>query len=156
MVFEVHAVGGELRAICGGGRYDNLLRDFGGPDIPATGMGMGDCILAILLEEKGLLKKQLPQRQLDYFVAYTDRQLSQKAIEITAKLRIAGVTAGFSYKSTNLSKQLKQASAQNAKQCIIVGDEFKNNELVIKDMATGQQKLVDIDKFMSQLKSSNH
>ena len=54
IVFEVHDIQGDLRAICGGGRYDNLLRDFGGPAISATGMGMGDCVLEILLREKGL------------------------------------------------------------------------------------------------------
>jgi len=58
VVFEVHDVVGELRAICGGGRYDNLLRDFGGPAIPATGMGMGDCVLEVLLRQKGLLSEQ--------------------------------------------------------------------------------------------------
>ena len=69
VVFEVHDVAGELRAICGGGRYDNLLRDFGGPWIPATGMGMGDAVLEILLQERGLLEKQVPRRQIEYFVA---------------------------------------------------------------------------------------
>ncbi|MHC4498985.1 MAG: ATP phosphoribosyltransferase regulatory subunit, partial [Planctomycetota bacterium] len=69
LVFEVHDIVGELRAICGGGRFDNLLQDFGGPQIPATGMGMGDCILEILLKQKGLLDKHLPTRQVDYFVA---------------------------------------------------------------------------------------
>jgi len=58
IVFEVHDIVGEFRAVCGGGRFDNLLRDFGGPSIPATGMGMGDCVLGILLEEKGLLKNK--------------------------------------------------------------------------------------------------
>ncbi|MHC4581951.1 MAG: ATP phosphoribosyltransferase regulatory subunit, partial [Planctomycetota bacterium] len=72
IVFEVHEAGGELRAVCGGGRYDNLLRDFGGPPISATGMGMGDCVLEILLEEKGLLGKSLPKNELDYFVAFAE------------------------------------------------------------------------------------
>ncbi len=48
IVFEVYDKASELRAICGGGRYDNLLKDFGGPAISATGMGMGDCVLEIL------------------------------------------------------------------------------------------------------------
>ena len=66
IVFEVHDIVGELRAICGGGRYDNLLHDFSGPAIPATGMGMGDCVLEILLREKGLLETQLPKPQLEF------------------------------------------------------------------------------------------
>jgi len=155
IVYEIHDRGGELRAIGGGGRYDNLLRDFGGPAIPATGFGIGDSVLAILLEEKGLLQKQLPSTQPDYFVAFTDSKFLQKVVEITAKLRRAGLAAAFSYKSTNLAKQLKQASAQNAKKCIILGDEFRNNELVVKDMTSGEQELVDYEKFFAELESES-
>ena len=56
IVFEIFDKGGELRAIGGGGRYDDLLKQFGGPSIPATGFGIGDCVLGILLEEKVFLK----------------------------------------------------------------------------------------------------
>jgi len=152
IVFEIYDKATELRAIGGGGRYDDLLKQFGGPAIPATGFGIGDCVLAILLEEKGLLDKQLSSPQPDYFVAFTDKQFFSKAIELTAKLRTKGFAANFDYKSANLSKQLKQASAQNVKKCIIIGSEFENNELVIKDMATGQQELIELDKFFAQLK----
>jgi len=153
IVYEIYDRKGELRAIGGGGRYDDLLKQFGGPDIPATGFGIGDSVLAILLEEKGLLQKQLPKAEPDFFVAYTDKEFLQKAIEITAKLRRAGSAANFSYKSANLSRQLKQASAQNAKKCIIIGDEFKNSELVVKDMATGKQQLIKLDELFAKLKS---
>ncbi|MHC4807926.1 MAG: histidine--tRNA ligase, partial [Planctomycetota bacterium] len=142
VVFEVHDAVGQLRAIGGGGRYDNLLHDFGGPSIAATGMGMGDCILEILLREKGVLDKKLPVTKLDYFVAVADRLMTHADMKIVARLRSKGYSAAFSYKTTNLSKQLKEASDQNAQKCIIIGEEFKNNELVIKDMATGEQELV--------------
>ena len=153
IVFEVHDVAGELRAICGGGRYDNLLRDFGGPPISATGMGMGDCVLEILLKEKGLLEKQLPKTKIDYFVSCVDENYKDVTVEVTMKLRSAGLSANFSYKITKLGKQLKQASEQNAGKCIIIGDEFKDNKLTIKDMASSQQELVDYDKFLSDIKS---
>ncbi len=149
VVFEVHEFAQELRAICGGGRYDNLLNDFGGPQMPATGMGMGDCVLGILLDERGLFKPE--QKQLDYFVAFVDEAYRQNAIKLTMKLRSAGLAANFSYKAAKLSRQLKQASEQNARKCIIIGEEFKNNQLVIKDMATGKQELVKIDEFLAQL-----
>ena len=154
IVYEVYDRGSELRAIGGGGRYDNLLRQFGGPDIPATGLAIGDCVLAILLEEKGILKKQLPVRKLDYFVAYADKQFFPKAIEITAKLRRAGLATNFSYKPANLGKQLKQASDQNAEKCIIIGQELSaDNELIIKNMASGEQQLIKFDKFLAQCRS---
>ena len=153
VVFEVDELMGELRAICGGGRYDKLLRDFGGPEIPATGMGMGDCVLEILLREKGLLEKQLEDAKLDYFVACVDGSYKDEAIKVTMRLRSKGSSANFSYKISKLGKQLKEASEQNAKKCIIIGDEFKNNQLVVKDMASGEQELVDYEEFWSRLKA---
>ncbi|MHC4353334.1 MAG: His/Gly/Thr/Pro-type tRNA ligase C-terminal domain-containing protein, partial [Planctomycetota bacterium] len=141
----------ELRAICGGGRYDNLLRDFGGPSIPATGMGMGDCVLGILLEEKGLLRKSPHSHGLDYFVAFVDGAYGRDAVKLTMKLRSIGQVANFSYKSGKLGKQLKQASEQNARECIIIGEEYKDNKLAVKDMATGSQELVGMDEFLSRL-----
>ncbi len=153
IVFEVHDVAGELRAICGGGRYDNLLRDFGGPPVSATGMGMGDCVLEILLKEKGLLEKQLPKTKIDYFISCVDENYEDVTVEVTMKLRSVGFSANFSYKITKLGKQLKQASEQNAAKCIIIGDEFKDNKLTIKDMASGEQKLVDYHEFLSGIQS---
>jgi histidyl-tRNA synthetase len=153
IVFEVQDIAGELRAVCGGGRYDNLLKDLGGPAVSGTGIAMGDCVLEILLREKGLLRdEELAARNLDYFVAYTDSELQEKAVEIIASLRSAGFATEFSYKGGGLKKQLKQASAVNAKICVIIGQEFiDSNELVVKDMATGEQKNVKADKFISQL-----
>ncbi len=156
IVFEVHERKQELRAICGGGRYDNLLRDFGGPSIPATGMGLGDCVLEILLEEKGLLQKQLPARRLDYFVACVDKNYkdaTDATLKLTMKLRSAGLAASFSYKRGKLGKQLKQAADQKARQCIIIGEEYRDNKLAVKDMGTGEQELVDVDEFLSRLGS---
>ena len=152
IVFEVHEFAQELRAVGGGGRFDNLLRDFGGPQISATGMGMGDCVLGILLEKKGLLKPKT--KELDYFVAYVNENYKDKAIEIALRLRSKDRSADFSYKAGNLSKQLKQASECNAKTCIIIGEEFKNKQLVIKDMATGSQETIEVDKFFARLTDS--
>ncbi|MFC1604370.1 ATP phosphoribosyltransferase regulatory subunit, partial [Planctomycetota bacterium] len=154
IVFEVHDAVGELRAICGGGRYDNLLRDFGGPAISATGMGMGDCVLEILLKEKGLLDKKVPKRQIDYFVACIG-DIGSEAWRIIAKLRSMGCSANISYKTGGLSKQLKEASAQNANKCIIIGEEeLKEGKIGIKDMSTGEQELVDRDEFFAGLDSA--
>jgi histidyl-tRNA synthetase len=156
IVFEVHEAGGELRAICGGGRYDNLLRDFGGPPISATGMGMGDCVLEILLREKGLLGDSISQVGPDYFIAFAEGYGGGTVYKISAELRSRGFSAAFSYKSkAGLSKQFKEASSQNVRKCIIVGDEFKENKLAVKDMATGKQELVGYDAFLDGLVPHN-
>ncbi len=150
IVFEIHDVVGELRAVCGGGRFDNLLRDFGGPEIAATGMGMGDCVLEILLEQKGLIANDLPTRSIDYYIICTEDSLMMQAISLTAKIRTAGRCADFSYKSGKVGKLMKTASELKAKNCIILGQEFIDaKELVIKDMQTGQQKQEKIETFIA-------
>jgi histidyl-tRNA synthetase len=152
IVFEVHELAGELRAICGGGRYDNLLHDFGGPKISATGMGMGDCVLEILLREKGLLEKNLTKQKSFCFIAFADESYKDTVIQTAMEIRSMGFAANFSYKATRLGKQLKQASEQNVGKCIIIGDEFKDKKLVVKDMASGKQEVVDYNKFIEELK----
>ncbi len=151
VVYEIYDKASELRAIGGGGRFDNLLKDFGGPSIPATGFGMGDCILEILLREKGLLDKKLSSKQLDYFVVYVDKKYQSEAIQVTTQLRSKGKGTNFSYKGGNLGKQLKQASAQNAARCIIIGQEIEAGQVVVKDMATGEQREVGVEDFFKSI-----
>ena len=156
MVFEVHDIAGELRAICGGGRYGNLLRDFGGPMISATGMGMGDAVLEILLQEKGLLEKQVPKRELEYFVAFAEQNaaFTKEMYRLTAQIRSRGHSANLTYKLGSLSRQLREGAGQNAKKCVIFGQEYVDKrQLVVKDMATGEQELVDVEQFLSRLDS---
>jgi histidyl-tRNA synthetase len=147
IVFEIHDIKGDLRAICGGGRFDNLLHDFGGPKISATGMGMGDCVLEILLRERGLLDKKIPARTLDYYVLALSDELLDEAVKLTAQLRTLDFKSAFTYKAGGLSKQLKLASEQNARFCIIIGDEFKAGNIVLKNMSTGEQKTVPVSEF---------
>jgi histidyl-tRNA synthetase len=169
IVFEVHDIKGDLRAICGGGRFDNLLHDFGGPKISATGMGMGDCVLEILLRERGLVPKEIQERHLDYFIALVEKGAGGVFYKLIAKLRERNFSTDFSYnlsckfepalesatkiKVSNLRKQLKVASERNAKKCIILGEEFiGSNQLVVKDMATGEQQKIEVEKFFAELK----
>lgn len=151
IVFEIHDTVGELRAIGGGGRFDNLLHDFGGPSISATGFGMGDCVLEILLEERGLLKDKLQKGKIDYFVAYAEELYKRDAVDLVAQLRGKNKIANFSYKGGGLGKQLKEASSQNAEKCIIVGSEIERGELAIKDMTTGEQVTMKAEEFIKSL-----
>jgi len=149
IVFEVYDCQSKLRAICGGGRYDNLLADFGGQKVTATGFGMGDCVLGILLAEKGLIPDVKTLGTIDYFVACVDKDLRDKAVEIVAKLRLAGKSAEFSYKAGNLGKQMKQASSLNAAKCVIVGGELADSEQVsVKNMADGKQDMITVEELL--------
>jgi histidyl-tRNA synthetase len=153
IVFEIYDKSEQLRAICGGGRYDNLLSDFGGPKISATGMGMGDCVLGIVLEEKGIFKNLSQKSGIEYFVAYADDALQKETIKLIARLRRAGLKADFSYKGGSLGKQLKQASMQSAGRCIIIGQEFtQKGEIIIKDMASGDQQAAAVEEFFNRLR----
>ncbi len=151
VVFEIYDRGCELRALGGGGRYDNLLKQFGGPQVTATGLGMGDCVLAILLEEKGLLAGRVPTRSLDYYVACVDKQYFPQAVEIVARIRRAGRRANLSYRQTGLGKQLKQASEQNATEAVIVGVEIESQQVAVKALASGEQRVVAVDQFFAGL-----
>jgi histidyl-tRNA synthetase len=166
IVFEVHDIKGQLRAICGGGRYDNLLKDFGGPKMTGTGMGMGDCILEILLREKSLLDKNLPKSELDYFlIAVPDVTFKGKeglepdaeheTTKLIGKLRELGCSCDFSYKSGSLGKQLKEASARNARRAVIIGQEFEKGQLSVKDMQTGKQQQINVEDFLAQIESDS-
>ncbi len=156
IVFEVHDADQQLRAIGGGGRYDNLLQDFGGPTISATGMGMGDCVLELLLRQKGLITDKITEQAIDFFVACADKSLQKEAYRLTAELRRRGLSTNFNYNPGKaLAKQLKEASAQNAKKCIIIGQEFRQGNLLVKDMATGKQHTTLMDQFLLKLNECN-
>jgi histidyl-tRNA synthetase len=153
IVFEVYDKGSELRAVCGGGRYDNLLADLGGPKISATGFGMGDCVLGIILEEKGIFKNSAQTNSIEYFVAFADDALQNQALKLVARLRRAGVKTDFSYKAGSLGKQLKQAGLSNAAKCIIIGQEYTQaGQLVVKDMNAGSQQNVMEKDFFDRLR----
>ena len=170
IVFEVYDKASELRAIAAGGRYDNLLKEFGGPEMSGTGMGMGDCVLEILLREKGKLDVKEMKPTPDFFIARVPSIVAFEdgagptpldvAVELAAKLRKMDIYVDVSYKLTDpdkappsLGKQLKEAAARNAKKCIIIGGEYNQKELVVKDMGTGEQVNVDIDEFLKGLES---
>jgi histidyl-tRNA synthetase len=150
VVFEVHDIKGDLRAVCGGGRYDNLLKDFGGPAVSATGMGMGDPVLEILLRERGLIGASVAGQQSDYFIVVLDEELHNDAMALTAKLRRKGKVTELSYKSGNLGKQLKAASEAGAAKSVIFGREYiEEKKLVVKDMKSGQQQLMSTDDVLA-------
>ena len=147
-VFEIFDRAGEFRAIGGGGRFDDLLKALGGPSMPAVGFGIGDVILTEVLAEKGLLPEA--DKAIEFYVIDADASLFNKLLEIVARLRAAGRASEFSYKRASLGKQLKAAAAAGARRCVIVGQETTDEDfLSIKDMTSGKQKRVELEKFLS-------
>lgn len=142
IVFEAHDAKGELRAILGGGRYDNVVELFGGQHTPAVGFGMGDAVLEILMKREGVWPEE--KIEVDFFVAIIPGY-RKEAIKIATLLRKKGFHVDIELRERSISKQLKYANRINAKYTVIVGDEIKKNRVTVKNMETGEQRLVNID-----------
>lgn len=146
IVFEIFDRQGELRAICGGGRYDNLLKNLGGVDLPALGFGMGDVVLAELLADRGLLAEYTPN--VDYYIiAVTDAERPAQK-RLARRLRDGGHSVSYSFKTGGVGKQFKDANARGARFTVVLGpDEVATGEAVVKDMQAGTEKRVKIDEL---------
>jgi histidyl-tRNA synthetase len=140
-VFEVHARNVALRALLGGGRYDDLTGLLEGPRVPGVGFGMGDAPMIEALRELGKLPSHA--EHLDLFIVDADEELFADVVELATQLRRRALTVDFSYKRQALGKQLKQAGSRGARHVLILKRELLDREEVaIKNMETGEQRTV--------------
>ena len=142
-VFEIKSNNlGSQNAVCGGGRYDSLVKNLGGEDTPAIGFAMGMERLASLLGEKSGGK-------LTGFVVSSN---SLEAIKLTEELRAQGVTCEFDLTNKKFVKQLEKAS-KVAKYALILGeDELAQGKVTVKNLETSEQKLVERKEVLEELK----
>ena len=140
-VFELitHTKDGNL-TVCGGGRYDHLVQELGGPDIPAVGFGMGIERVLMLLQQEGI---ELPQPRLyDVFVTYMGENRLH-AFRLVQALREAGIRADMDHCARSLKAQFKFANKQHAAICATIGDdEAAASSARLKFMAEGQEETV--------------
>lgn len=162
MVFEVHEASGAERAIAGGGRYDNLIELFGGPPTPAVGFGMGDVVLSLVLQDKGLfpddakIADELGLRPDAFVIAFEDKSDAAKSSASEAQiaptlaaLRRAGLHARRSYKSTkNVGKLLQDAVKARARFAIIIESETTAQ---IKNLDTQQQETCELAQVVERV-----
>tara|TARA_B100000315_G_C14586311_1_gene593209 strand:- start:573 stop:1808 length:1236 start_codon:yes stop_codon:yes gene_type:complete len=143
-VFEVFDKKGKFRSICGGGRYDDMLSDFGGQDLGVTGFSIGTSTLTLLLQDRKLLPDVT--EGVDYYIA-TIKGNEKTALTIATKLR-KKYSVDIDLSGRNLGNQFKYANAINAKYAIVVGaDEVKSGKVKVKELATGKEKTVDIRRL---------
>jgi len=146
IVFELFDAKGELRAIAGGGRYDDLLGLVSGAALPALGLGMGDVVLRELLSDRGLLPS--PERSLDYYVVGVTPEQRADVLRIVQSLRGAGHSVEYSLRAQGVGKQLKAAAALNARQSVIVGpDEIAARIALLRTMESGEELRVPLVEF---------
>ncbi|HYL29907.1 MAG TPA: histidine--tRNA ligase [Gemmatimonadales bacterium] len=132
-VFELFDAGRTLRAICGGGRYDNLLAALGGVDLPALGFGMGDVVLAELLKERGL--GPAATAGLDVFVAAVTGGDVPHVLAVAHELRDAGLRVEYGLSAAPLRKQLDLAAARRSRYAVVVGpDEWARGQVVLRNL----------------------
>ena len=136
VVFEVHDRAGKLRAVAGGGRYDDLLKRLGGEDLPAVGFGMGDAVLAELLREKKIAMPQAAGAEI-FIVAEAKEQ--EMALQITGQLRRSGFSVDFDPGAGKWGKQLEMAEAKGARWALLVGREVAEGKLGLKELASREQ-----------------
>src|SRR5437867_4577456 len=119
IVWEIHDRKGELRAIAGGGRYDNLIKLVSGVDLPALGFGMGDVVLGELLKDRGLLPKL--DWELDCYVVIADEALRPEALKLIHQLREAGIAVDYSLTPAKVGRQYEAADKLGARHAVLVG-----------------------------------
>jgi histidyl-tRNA synthetase len=148
--FEV--VAGDLgaqNAVCGGGRYDGLAEEIGGPSIPAIGFAIGvERLVMLLPEEKNYL------RYPDVFLAALGEEALRKGFALAQELRNAGVWVEIDYEGKSLKSQMRKADRLKAPRVVILGEEeLKKNKVVFRDMATKAQEEVPLAEVLEKIKS---
>ena len=150
VVFEAFDKKGELRAIAGGGRYDNLLNLISGVDMPALGFGMGDVVLCELLKERKLLPKV--ENRLDAYVVVAKEDLRPQALKLVRELREAGLASDYALVAAKVGKQFEAASAAGARFAVVIGDEWAQGQVTVKTLATRAEAKVEMARLVETLK----
>ncbi|MBQ3572671.1 MAG: histidine--tRNA ligase, partial [Clostridia bacterium] len=129
---------GSQGTVCGGGRYDNLVKQLGGPDIPCVGFGMGIERILMLMEAKGVEIQD--NTAPDLYIASIGEKAQEKAFEVCYKLRLLGVKCEIDHMQRGVKPQFKYADKICAKNVITIGDsEIESGLIKVKKMADGSQ-----------------
>jgi len=157
-VFEAFDRTGELRAICGGGRYDKLLGMFGAEPMPAVGFGFGDAVIVELLKDRGLLPSPEELRPaVDAYIFAFEEDLMDAAASIAAGLRgmgsgvAEGLKVDMALEPKKPKKGFKDADRIGARYVIMLaGDEWEQGLVRIKDMLTGEQEDLTVEQIKAK------
>jgi histidyl-tRNA synthetase len=158
IVFEVFSRKRKLRAIAGGGRYDNLIAQLsdGAVSMPALGFAMGDVVLGELINEipgaREVMQKAITNdRKIDIYIVIAKEERRADALAQIQQLRDRGFLVDYPLTTEKVGKQFQTAEQLGACVAVLFGDEWP--ELKIKNMATGEQQLVQKDDFISRVES---
>lgn len=134
---------GAKGTVCGGGRYDGLVEEIGGPSTPGIGFGMGLERLLLSLENQHIPIQE--PKGLDLFIATIGEEADKRAFEMIYQLRMLGIKAEKDAMDRSLKAQLKYANKIHAKYVVILGqEEIQQDSAILKNMSTGEQKNIDL------------
>ncbi|MER1956487.1 MAG: histidine--tRNA ligase [Solibacillus sp.] len=143
--FEIMITGdgfGSITTLCGGGRYNGLVEDIGGPESPGIGFAMSIERLLLALEAKGIELET--EDTLDLYVVTMGDAAKLKAVELVSSFRAKGISAEIDYADRKMKAQMKAADRANAKFAIVLGEtELEEQVVNVKTMETGDQAKVD-------------
>lgn len=141
---------GSQSTVCGGGRYDGLVEEIGGPSTPGVGFGLGIERLLLTLEKNNL---DVPKpKGLDVFIVTMGDRAYEKAVEISYKLRSNMVSVDIDHLSRSMKAQFKYSDKMNSTYTIVIGDnELDNNVVSLKNMDTGDQVEVSLDCVIDEI-----
>ncbi|ANE47202.1 histidyl-tRNA synthetase [Paenibacillus swuensis] len=148
--FEFKAEGiGAIDTIGGGGRYNGLVADVGGPDQPGVGFGLGLERLVLVLEKQGI---DIPSgKGLDMYLVALGEAAEKEITRLLFELRSQGVVAEKDYGGRKMKAQMKSADRLHAKYVAILGDdELARGEITLKSMANGEQEVLDLENFIEK------
>lgn len=140
--FEVMAEGiGAQSAIAGGGRYDGLIKQLGGPDLPGIGFACGMERIAQLIEIQ-------EQKSNAFYIAIIDKKGLDLGFEVASMLRNREIECVCSYEVKSVKAHLRTANKGGARYCIIIGEEeLLKRKVTLKDLITGEQKGLSLDSL---------
>ncbi len=132
---------GAQSAVCGGGRYDRLIAELGGSDVPAVGWAIGLERLVILMQQVA----EQEQAAIDFYVISRGEKAEAKSLYIAQVLRQAGFSAELDLSGAKFDKQFKRANNANAKAAIVLGDaEIESGQVQVKWLESGNQEAIAI------------
>lgn len=145
-VVEDQSIGAQS-TVCGGGRYDGLVQQLGGPEKPGFGFGLGMERLMLLIEEQAI---EIPEYEpVDFFVICLDQESNGLATELVQGARQAGLIAERDYLFRSLKSQFKTVSKLRAKLSVVVGQaEMESGQFLIKNQETGKETAVSKEELM--------
>ena len=152
-VFEIISTDiGAQGTVCGGGRYDGLVEELGGPSMPGIGFGLGLERLLLVLESLGIA---LPQPTLcDVYVCTLGEAAAVEGFCVTKRLRDAGIKAECDHMARSLKAQFKYAGKLGVKYVAIIGDdELEKGVCMLRDMAKSEEKTVPLAELNQIIKA---